>query len=347
MIHSTEKPWPLSGWPRLVLRLIWVFIFLFLVYSYAVGFSNALDYARRGVMGISYDKTEGGTIVVMAVVKGGPAEQAGIKPGDKLFQVNGHVVRADTEESELSSWLGGAIGTTVDLRIRDAGNQLRSITIALGKSLPDVVIAYAEFAQSCLFLIAGLLIFWKRPGSGYMLFVSLGLILLTFSLATFPVFDAFQAQVMTALGLVIALFIVLTYPNGSLFPFWSILIGFFGVIFYGLLLFPAPLNPYAWPNEIAAVAQWSLFGAGIACQAYRYRRIANPIEQRQLRWALGGAVITFVVYVVSGIIFLLPIARDWFYINQPMHILHDVILTLGYLAAPIALVIPIFLKEAE
>jgi hypothetical protein len=156
---------------------------------------------------------------------------------------------------------------------------------------------------------------------------------------------SFLPQFMTALGMILALFIVLTYPNGSFFPGWSILIGFWGVILYGLLLFPAPLNPYGWPYGVFNLAQRILFGAGLACQVYRYRQMANPTEKRQLHWALWGAAIMFIVFVLNGVISRIPDVGTWIYINSPAQIFHDLIMVLGFLAAPVTLVVSLYQRE--
>lgn len=44
---------------------------------------------KSGWLGIQYDETENGNMVVKSVVKGSPAAKAGLAPGDILYALNG------------------------------------------------------------------------------------------------------------------------------------------------------------------------------------------------------------------------------------------------------------------
>jgi len=60
------------------------------------------------------------------------------------------------------------------------------------------------------------LIFWKLRGSGYALFVSISLVLFGMSVSGLASSSGLLGQFLVAFGPVLALFVLLTYPNGSL-----------------------------------------------------------------------------------------------------------------------------------
>jgi carboxyl-terminal processing protease len=70
-------------------------------------------------VGVQVDVRDG-WIVVIAPVRGGPAEHAGIQPGDRIVEVNGKSTRGWTLEEATKSFKGKA-GTSVSLRVERPG----------------------------------------------------------------------------------------------------------------------------------------------------------------------------------------------------------------------------------
>lgn len=76
--------------------------------------------------GISKDyKT--GIVSITDVYKDSPAEKAGLKAGDILYQVDGHVIK-DQDLGEIVSWVKGKEGTDVTLQVY-RGSDLQKVTL--------------------------------------------------------------------------------------------------------------------------------------------------------------------------------------------------------------------------
>jgi carboxyl-terminal processing protease len=68
------------------------------------------------------------SILVLAPVRGGPAEEAGLKPGDRIVEVDGQAV-ASLGEGDASERLLGPEGTSVRLLVQRAENQKVELTV--------------------------------------------------------------------------------------------------------------------------------------------------------------------------------------------------------------------------
>ena len=64
------------------------------------------------------------TILIFDLVEGGPAEKAGLKPGDKIIKVNGIEYSGDKLEEAVSVIKNGAIGEKINLTILRDGQNL-------------------------------------------------------------------------------------------------------------------------------------------------------------------------------------------------------------------------------
>ena len=90
-------------------------------------FVEQMENAYVGV-GITVTHREDGTgIDILQVTAGGPAEEAGLLPGDVIVAVNGEAIVSDNLQ-DLSSRVKGEEGTTVDLTIlRDGTEQVFTV----------------------------------------------------------------------------------------------------------------------------------------------------------------------------------------------------------------------------
>lgn len=70
-------------------------------------------------------------LVILSVVKGGPAESAGIQAGETITAVDGVKVTAETRDSCVDA-IGGKIGTTVTLEIKGTDGSIRTVEVTRG-----------------------------------------------------------------------------------------------------------------------------------------------------------------------------------------------------------------------
>lgn len=117
----------------------------------AVRDGNDSGYSGIGVV----TRLDGGPFpLVGEVYAGSPAEQAGIRPGERIVRVNGADI-AGRQQSEISSQIRGEIGTTVDLTVVGLDGEPREITVSRAKitvpvvtvRLQDDEIGYVKVAQ--------------------------------------------------------------------------------------------------------------------------------------------------------------------------------------------------------
>jgi len=70
-------------------------------------------------IGITFDVVNG-KITVMSVIKGGPSQKAGLKPGDRIVKINGHS-SVGIKRDEVPLKLMGPRGTTVNISVERHG----------------------------------------------------------------------------------------------------------------------------------------------------------------------------------------------------------------------------------
>jgi len=91
----------------------------------------------RGWVGIEYDKTEDGSMVVEKVIAGSPAEKAGLKAGDVLYALNGvdlNTPDKDKLKAVKSTLKPGAVATYT---VKRSGAS-KDVAVTLG-TMPDAV----------------------------------------------------------------------------------------------------------------------------------------------------------------------------------------------------------------
>lgn len=89
-------------------------------------YNGTLEYAGVGIITELSEKK--GYIVVLQVLEGGPAEQAGIRAHDAILQIDGQPSINEKGESQ-SSRLRGEPGTTVSVLVRSPGGEPRAVTL--------------------------------------------------------------------------------------------------------------------------------------------------------------------------------------------------------------------------
>jgi carboxyl-terminal processing protease len=81
--------------------------------------------------------------VIGEVYAGSPAEQAGLRAGDRIVRVNGADI-AGRQQAEISSQIRGAEGTSVDLTVLDTRGEYREVTVNRARISVPVVTARME-----------------------------------------------------------------------------------------------------------------------------------------------------------------------------------------------------------
>jgi carboxyl-terminal processing protease len=82
----------------------------------------------------------GGVIVVAEVAAGGPAEQAGIRPGDRVLAIDGEPSRG-ADSDAVSARLAGPERTLVELTLRGRDGRSRTVTLERARVPPETVAA--------------------------------------------------------------------------------------------------------------------------------------------------------------------------------------------------------------
>lgn len=81
-------------------------------------------------------------IVIVAPIKGTPAEQAGIQPGDTILEVDGESTKGWTVEKTVLR-IRGERGTKVTITIRNTNNDVKQYTLTRDRIKVDSVLAIA------------------------------------------------------------------------------------------------------------------------------------------------------------------------------------------------------------
>lgn len=84
------------------------------------------------------DRTDSRGLAIIEVYKNSPAEQAGLRPGDRIVRVDGNEI-AGRQQSEISGQIRGAAGTAVNLTLSNATGDLRDLTITRGRVTIPIV----------------------------------------------------------------------------------------------------------------------------------------------------------------------------------------------------------------
>jgi hypothetical protein len=155
------------------------------------------------------------------------------------------------------------------------------------------------------------------------------------------------AMFLDSIGVIIFLLAIYRFPDGRFVPKWLQRLILF-LIGFGILSFM--VNGIAWSQGEAsplhnAVAMIQVIGGilfagiGIYAQIYRYKKIANDIQRKQIKMWLTGiitALMAFTVYNVWHVLLFpalgLPLSVFW-----STFLVFELIYTLGFLALPLSL----------
>ncbi|MFL5801543.1 MAG: hypothetical protein ACJ8CR_07350 [Roseiflexaceae bacterium] len=224
-------------------------------------------------------------------------------------------------------------------------DELRA-TVAAGWSLPFFAAALValRIVHACIWCAVGGLIFWRKSDDWMALFVALFLILFGLSYQTpppiHPVVDL-MALVLGDLAWVALYAFFCLFPNGRFVPRWMWL----PLIWVLLAQIPASLpadSPYAvnnWPTWLLAPLLIGQFGLALYAQIYRYRRVSDPAERQQTKWAVFGIATSLSLYIICNALFTL--VPTLFQPPALHYLILDASLTLALLTIPVSLAMAI------
>jgi S1-C subfamily serine protease len=96
-----------------------------------MGLKPNFEVKPRGFLGLELESRQDG-VFVKSVVKGGPADKAGVKPGDRLEHAKSNSVESIEDVLNAVSKLNE--GDKLFLRVKRDGEQ-KDLTVELGKGL--------------------------------------------------------------------------------------------------------------------------------------------------------------------------------------------------------------------
>ena len=97
----------------------------------------AREFATRGWVGIELDHQEDGALLIERVVPGSPAQDAGLRPGDRITALNDVSYLSADRRSLKEAYKAMVAGSTITYTIERAGEELR-VDVLLAH-LPDAL----------------------------------------------------------------------------------------------------------------------------------------------------------------------------------------------------------------
>ncbi|MBI3914820.1 MAG: hypothetical protein HY327_11635 [Chloroflexi bacterium] len=201
--------------------------------------------------------------------------------------------------------------TTPDAACGPWSMSQEDIGVAQKLGLSEQLLRLSYFGRSIitygLFIVVGLIIFWRKSDDWVALLLSH--MLVSFAVEGVQNLGAFQGVVNGLLVIDTFVFILLPliFPNGRFVPRWTRWI----VLPLVLLLLPPTMlvslvgeqnNQIATFGLLVGFAGWFVI-AGYAV-IYRYRRISNTLERQQTKWVMGGFLSTFIGIIPFTVITL-------------------------------------------
>lgn len=267
------------------------------------------------------DSAQGGgsRVVAVYVRPGGPADRAGIRPGDVLLRIapieNAPAVevRQATDVVQLLFRTGvwGKAGYTLE-----RGGVEISARVIVADANRDRAL-YAQYAVGAAYLIIGLFVFFRRNRAPKALHFYL-LCLASFILHSFHYtgkLNAFDTAVYAAnvvaglLAPALFLHFCLTFPDGrralplrhavSIYlPAVSLIVLQLGFA-AGVVRSAVPLVELSWLLDRIWLGLYSAcYLAGAALLHWNFRRAEDPIQRQQLKWLRNGALAGMVPFTL-------------------------------------------------
>lgn len=195
-----------------------------------------------------------------------------------------------------------------------------------------------ECLQAALYILVGVLIFWRRPNERTALFISLTLIAFGISLPpTTTTYHSIWPNLILAASTAMILILLYVFPNGQFVPHWSWLLALVSTI-YALLLPFGGQRFLVWHTALNALATVLWMAPGLAAQVYRYQRVSGPTERQQTKWVVYSlGVIFFGLMINVGLRFLFPQIGT----PGPLHLAYNLLVEVPFLESVLSVLLPI------
>jgi len=281
------------------------------------------------LVGIGYEIQNGARIRIRP--RSAEARAAGIEDGERPLAIDGvPVSEAASDLSELARRLSGPEGSVLTLTTRSPDGRLA--THRLTRSEANIRSAYAGTGidrrtyrtmllilgifPNYLLIAAAVLLFRRRTRDPVAALLSLSFLMVAANM--FHAEFVYQRLDLNALAGIWAvggwcgfMLVLLIFPDGRFVPRWT--------RWAALLLIPFAVQSYlflfSW--QVDGLLSAAFLAVGVACLAFRYRRLSPGAERQQIRWAMFGFVAGTALLAV-GIIFQIiaaldtnPIAEVW------------------------------------
>lgn len=189
---------------------------------------------------------------------------------------------------------------------------------ALAFVINDCGLALVYFAAAILILFKS-----KRDGIACLAAVALVTYGCTFSSLLYIAAEgspamALWTELMAVIGRMALFLFLLLFPNGKLTTPWTLAVFVpFCIVQMLSLAFPGtPLELKNWPDHVRILYYGIMIATALWSQIHSYRIRMNHEQRQQTKWAVYGAVMSFLgFFVASGFIVLLPEPNPITYIS--------------------------------
>jgi hypothetical protein len=169
-----------------------------------------------------------------------------------------------------------------------------------------------EYMAIVSFVSIGVFIFWRRSDEWIAILISgalIGYIAWTSppldALLTRGVLLALPSEIVQSIGFVLAGAIFLYFPNGRLYPRWTVVL-LPVIIIAAVVAIPLPSSLFDLTNPfrtqfLSFVLLILVRGTGVLGQIIRYFRVSTPIQRLQTKWILSSVSLALLSYLIFGI----------------------------------------------
>lgn len=191
--------------------------------------------------------------------------------------------------------------------------------LGLPVSLYAAYVMVLDLLVAAVYCAVGAIIVWRKSRERAALFASFALAMFgltwpgAFELVSrFGAWGELVGGFLVELGLASLVVMLLVFPNGRFVPRWTRWVAALALVqLISHILFPGSFlaDPPQVINVSAFVGLWATCSLA---QAYRYRRVAGPIERQQIKWLVFGiAALTALLFAYFMPLALFP------RLNQP------------------------------
>ena len=289
-----------------------------------VGF-GILNYQQRGQYqipddGVSWIESPQG-VTAWIVVRGGPADRAGIREGDQLKAINGQPITTAVEAVQQIYRLG--VWSLANYSLTRNGEPFETSLVLNAQGTDGSVRNYLAMV-GLLYLLIGTFILFRRWTARKSLHFYV-LCLASFVLYTFTYTGKLNAFDWTIYGLNVAAWVLqpalflhfcLTFPERStllrerrylapLLYLPGIILGaIHALVAVNILVLPLPLLQARWVlDRVELLYLGAYFLAGALALHHAYVRASDPVLKHQLKWVTRG---TWVAIVPFAGLYALP-----------------------------------------